>query len=652
MKKLLLFFLVAVVSEVSHTQAASVGPSGYSIDFSTRPAAADWSTRSITGGASGANDSTNAFMVDTNVAAIAASSITNQVLNFDPTNPPAISALASWTSGGGAYLMTRPTGVRLTLLMATLVNNTGSNVDTIRISYTLTIASTNTEEVPGQRMYYSLTGAARSWVNIAAPSVSGPVAATINATWLDQGLLYILIADDNGSGTPDTANEIDDFAVTTSGGGPATAAVSITSPTEGQSIVEQANFAVDAATTGGITNTTFYLDGNPVGSDAAIPYSVIYSNLALGPHTVAVVGNSSVTSAPVHISIVANHAPTVALTTAPGGTVLVGSNIVNTAVVSDSDPGGSIRRVEFYVDNDLTPRVTDTTSPYTFELGDVLAGTHTIYAVAVDQSNARATNSNTLTATNPTDVALIIPNGSIWRYFDKGIDPGGAWPTLLFDDTGWSNGIAELGYGDGGNNRPETTVIGYGTNANTKYITTYFRKTFSVANPGAFTNLIVRLLRDDGGIVYLNGTEVFRSYMTNGVVMSNTLAGPAATGPAAPDDGTFYQVTNIANTLVAGNNVIAVEIHQDAITSTDISFDLMLWGQPSGPRLTVVQVDSTHVDVSWPAPSTGYQLQFKNDLSASAWTQDLDIASPGGDGAWHVTVNISSGKRFFRLEQP
>jgi len=145
---------------------------------------------------------------------------------------------------------------------------------------------------------------------------------------------------------------------------------------------------------------------------------------------------------------------------------------------------------------------------------------------------------------------------------------------------------------------------------------------------------------------------VFRSYMTNGVVTSSTLAGPAGTGPAVPDDGTFYQVTNINNTLVAGNNVIAVEIHQDSITSTDISFDLMLWAQPGSPRLTITRANATQADISWPAPSAGYVLQFKNNISDATWTHDTDMPALGVDGAWHVTVGIGSGKKFFRLQQP
>jgi len=198
-------------------------------------------------------------------------------------------------------------------------------------------------------------------------------------------------------------------------------------------------------------------------------------------------------SAPVHITIVANNPPTLTLATVPAARARRVEHC-NTATITDNDPGGSIRRVEFYLDGALT--VTDTTSPFTYELCDVLAGTHTLYAVAVDQANARGYSAtNSLTATNPADVTVIVPNGSTWKYFDKGTDQGTGgvpWAGLLFDDTGWSNGVAELGYGDNGNNRPETTVIGYGPNANTKFITTYFRKSFAVGDPSGYTNLIVR----------------------------------------------------------------------------------------------------------------------------------------------------------------
>ena len=601
MKKTILVLMTIVVCLISGAQAAVVGPAGYTADFSTLPVPADWATRSITGGANGAADSTNVTQVGTNVAAIAASSITTAVNNSSPTNPPA-AALASWTSAGTAFLATRPTGVRLTLLMATLVNNTGSNVDTVNISYNLTIVSNVTEEVTGHLVYYSFTGAAGSWVSLVAAAASGPVTASINTPWLAGTSLYVLLADDNGTGTPDTLCEIDDFVVTTSGGSMATTAITITSPTNTQSIVEGANFAVTTLASGTITGTGFYLDGALVGSDATLPYSVTYSNVALGPHTLTVVANNSVTSSPVQITIVANNPPGVALVSNPAGTMLVGSNIVNTATVTDTDPGGSVQRVEFYLDGVL--KVTDITSPYTYELCDILAGSHTVMAVAVDQAGARGTNTSSLTATNPADTTIIIANGSTWQYLDKGTDPRlavPAWPGPLFDASSWSNGVAELGYGDASNNnRPETTVVGFGPNANAKFATTYFRKQFNLGDPTAITNLIVRTLRDDGAIVYLNGVEVFRTAITNTVVANGTY-----TPPAVGDDGTFYQVTNISPPyafLNVGANVVDVELHQDAVGSSDISFDLMLWSQgPTGPRPSIVLNLDGSVTITWPS---------------------------------------------------
>ena len=44
------------------------------------------------------------------------------------------------------------------------------------------------------------------------------------------------------------------------------------------------------------------------------------------------------------------------------------------------------------------------------------------------------------------------------------------------------------------------------------------------------------------------------------------------------DDGTNFLTNAISGTLLAGTNVVAVEIHQSVATSSDISFDLALVG--------------------------------------------------------------------------
>ena len=132
-----------------------------------------------------------------------------------------------------------------------------------------------------------------------------------------------------------------------------------------------------------------------------------------------------------------------------------------------------------------------------------------------------------------------------------------------------------MGYGDG----DEATVVSYGPNASAKYITTYFRKTISVSNPSGFASIAGSVKRDDGIAIYVNGTEVYRNNLAAGAAYT-TLA------TLASDDGATAQAFSFTPSVFnSGNNVIAVEIHQNASTSTDISFDLQLISTVPGAAL-------------------------------------------------------------------
>src|SRR6185436_20025595 len=98
-----------------------------------------------------------------------------------------------------------------------------------------------------------------------------------------------------------------------------------------------------------------------------------------------------------------------------------------------------------------------------------------------------------------------------------------------------------------------------------------FRHAFVVEDPAVLSNTVGRLLRDDGGVVYLNGVEIFRHNMPTGEVAYTTAA-----LAAVEDDDVFYQANAGAGLLVSGTDVVAVEIHQSSGTSSDISFDLEL----------------------------------------------------------------------------
>jgi hypothetical protein len=162
---------------------------------------------------------------------------------------------------------------------------------------------------------------------------------------------------------------------------------------------------------------------------------------------------------------------------------------------------------------------------------------------------------------------VLVGAGSVWKYLDDGSNQRTAWRGTSFNDSSWESGPAELGYGDG----DEATEVSYGRRRSDKHITTYFRRSFTVENAEAFEAILLRLKRDDGAVVYLNGEEVHRVNMPSGQIDHETLAVDAIDIDWDPE-------VTLPQTLREGANVLAVEIHQGSRDSSDISFDLELVG--------------------------------------------------------------------------
>jgi len=171
------------------------------------------------------------------------------------------------------------------------------------------------------------------------------------------------------------------------------------------------------------------------------------------------------------------------------------------------------------------------------------------------------TNFDTPTATN----AVLIPFGDSWKYRDNGSNQGTAWRAPGFNDNPWSSGDAEFGYGDG----DENTVVSYGNFSNNKYITTYFRKTFTIADVTAYSAMRIGIVYDDAAVIYINGIQV-ASYNMPATFNYQTTA-LNNTG----DNVLAYKEIQTAY-FQNGSNTIAVEIHQRNNSSSDISFDFLL----------------------------------------------------------------------------
>jgi hypothetical protein len=241
----------------------------------------------------------------------------------------------------------------------------------------------------------------------------------------------------------------------------------------------------------------------------------------------------------------------------------------------------------------------------------------------------------------------LIAAGSSWKYNDTGADLGTAWTTPAYNDTAWPAGSAPLGYGDG----DESTLLSYGSTSSSAFPTYYFRRSFHVTDPAAIEALTVRFVRDDGCVIYLNGVEVARSNMPVGAVTFPTLATAVVGGV---DEAIWFQASVDPSLLIAGTNVLAVEVHQQTVLSSDLSFDLELRATEAPeplPSVTLIAPADSGVSntsnvtfsasVSAPAGLVDARLYVGGPprtvvLSGESDVQDAQITAgaltPSGDG--------------------
>lgn len=172
----------------------------------------------------------------------------------------------------------------------------------------------------------------------------------------------------------------------------------------------------------------------------------------------------------------------------------------------------------------------------------------------------------------------LIELGSDWKYLDDGSSQGEPWKQRLFDDSTWDSGPAPLGYND-----DPVTILSFG-DPDDRHITSYLRRSFAVADPADIATLTVTMQVDDSCLLYLNGVEMIRHNLPEGVITTQTLSSVSASPPGEAD---YHTYSFSAANLVTGDNVIAVEVHQSSSTSNDMRFDLQLEALSPGIPLQI-----------------------------------------------------------------
>ncbi|MFM1768991.1 MAG: hypothetical protein RJA22_1520 [Verrucomicrobiota bacterium] len=206
-----------------------------------------------------------------------------------------------------------------------------------------------------------------------------------------------------------------------------------------------------------------------------------------------------------------------------------------------------------------------------------------------------------------------------WRYNQTANLDGVGWAAPAYDDTAWPSGRGVLAVEDSGNafvTARTNTVLTLGRT------TYYFRTRFLFTNSPAGVTLHLTNLVDDGAVVYLNGREVHRAYLP-AAPTAITYATLASNHEAAGLEEATLSGPVVETNLLAGTNVLAVEVHQTTTTSTDIVFGLGLGATVPDP------VPPPTLRMPATTPRFGYT--FSNAFGALSFVNPIALRTPPGE---------------------
>ncbi|MEN8796301.1 MAG: lamin tail domain-containing protein [Akkermansiaceae bacterium] len=180
---------------------------------------------------------------------------------------------------------------------------------------------------------------------------------------------------------------------------------------------------------------------------------------------------------------------------------------------------------------------------------------------------------------------MLIAPGSDWHYrkgWDEASDPIHAWTANGFlEDATWFQAPAPIG-------RNEAAVVTAVNDIFQNYSSFFLRKEFTLSG-NLPSSLILRALYDDGVIVWLNGTEIYRSESVDSGIIDHrgndeNNAGEVNHGTAIASDEQDgyeeYTIDGISGLIQTGTNVVAVQVFNDSIGSSDILIDVALETPP------------------------------------------------------------------------
>jgi RHS repeat-associated protein len=231
--------------------------------------------------------------------------------------------------------------------------------------------------------------------------------------------------------------------------------VTLISPTAGTVLLAPANLTVQATvgTSGSVTKVDFFQNGILIGTVINAPYTLTVGNLPAGAYLLTAKATDNLgiqtTSAPINLTVVANSAPTITLTS-PSQGLSIKAPATITLSADAADPDNNLVKVEFFQNGNLIQTVLS--APYTATWSNVVQGTYAISATATDSMGAQTT-------TAPVTITVTPAQASVYYIYPDHLNT----PRLVTDEqnnTVWRNQPTTEPFG---NSPPETDPNNTGT---------------------------------------------------------------------------------------------------------------------------------------------------------------------------------------------
>ena len=164
----------------------------------------------------------------------------------------------------------------------------------------------------------------------------------------------------------------------------------------------------------------------------------------------------------------------------------------------------------------------------------------------------------------------VVFDADIWRYLEGTYEPDTNWRKIGFNDVSWSQGQGGIGYGD----NDDSTIINPVTSL-------YLRHNFNIIDTAQLTAAVLHVDYDDAFVAYLNNVEIARANIGNigdhpTFNQTSSSLHEAQMFQGGNPDQFLIDIQIFKDNILPGNNILAVQVHNDNITSSDLTSRVFL----------------------------------------------------------------------------